>query len=53
MCEFFLSIWTFFPIPQGMLLWKPILGKIHKLIFIQHADIPKWIRLLESQFTDI
>jgi len=37
-----------FPIPQGTWAWQPILGKICKMTFIQHAGVSKRIRL--SQF---
>jgi len=41
------------PIPQGMLPWQPILSKIGELTFIQHAGVPKQIRISQFRFADI
>jgi len=40
---------TSFLVPLGMLPWQPILGKICKVTFIQHAGISQWIRISQFQ----
>jgi len=40
-CVNVMNLGKFF-IPQGMLPWQPILGKIGEMTFIQHPSILKW-----------
>jgi len=39
-----------FLIPLGTLPWQPILGKICKMTYIQHAGISQWIRISQFRF---
>jgi len=50
-CVSFLDPDLFFQFLKGRcLFWQPILVKICKMTFIQHAGISKWIRLLQFRF---
>jgi len=51
-CVIFFSIRTSFLIPLGTLPWQPILGKICKMTFIQHAGISQRIQVSQFRFRD-
>jgi len=50
-CVIFIDPDLFFRISQGMLPWQPILGKLGKMTFIQHAGVSKRIRISQFRFT--
>jgi len=42
-----------FPIPQGTLLWQPILGELCEMTFIWQAGVPKRTGICQFQYKNI